>query len=108
MAQQQQTPRDRRENGECIQKAVGGLELPTFVLAACLERFEEFLDRPASAIAVDGERDLFGGLDRQIGEEKPLDGRLSRGRLSLRYVDHIEGDRGRRGDRTTTRAWQLD
>jgi hypothetical protein len=47
-------------------------------------------------------------VDRQAGEQEPLDGRLTRRRLALEDVHDIEWNRGRRGLRRVRRSRQCN
>src|SRR5262249_36704778 len=84
------------------------LELPLLELATGLECLEELLDGPAGPIAVDDERDRFVAVDRQVGQQEPLDGRLACRRLALEYMDHVEPQRRRLFIPGICRALQLD
>src|SRR6185369_17438908 len=95
MPQQEQSPRDGRKDRESVQQAGRAFELPTFVLAAGLERLEEFFDHPTRSIAVDREGDCCRGIDWKAREKKPLDGRLPRRWFLFGYVDDVDADRSR-------------
>jgi hypothetical protein len=69
-----ESPRQRESDCKEGEPGVFALELPLLVSAAGLDRSEEFLDDPASAVAVDNGEYLFSSARGFRGEKKPLDG----------------------------------
>ena len=108
VSQEEEAPRDRPKNGQCIQEALGAFELAALVLTPGLERLEELLDGPPPARAVDSKGDGISGIDGQIGQEEPFDCRLASGRLAFEDVNHIEPQGRRDGGTRLGGARQLD
>ena len=81
MAQQKQSPCNRREDLKRVEQAMSALKLALLELAPCLECFEIFLHASTRAVAINNERKLVIVADRKVGQQEPLDRRLAARRL---------------------------
>jgi len=107
-SQPEKTRSERQEDGERVAQGAVALELTSFELAACLQRFEELFDDPTSPVRVYDKLELRAGLDRFGGHEEPNDRFKARGASGLANRDDVHLQARRRTLCVVVGALKLD